>query len=155
MRCKPKNRPEKVKQIRRGDIWFVNLPLHTDSHVQGGTRPVLVYQADRINEKSPVVNVLAVTSKLKRLDLPYHVELPWIAGLPKKSMVLAEQAFTLDKSKFFNFKCTVSEETMKEVDRARRCVERSGKGHIQSRHRKKKTRYNSKDLFKTRSVVKS
>lgn len=145
----------KGKIVKRGDIWFVNLPNNLHSHVQGGTRPVLVYQADRINEKSPVVNVLAVTSKLKRLDLPYHVELPWIAGLPKKSMVLAEQAFTLDKSKLFNFKCTVSEETMKEVDRARRCVERSGKRHIQSRHRRKKIKYNSKDLFKTKSVVRS
>ena len=143
----------KEKTVKRGDIWFVNLPTNPHSHVQGGTRPVLVYQADRINEKSPVVNVLAVTSKLKRLDLPYHVELPWIAGLPRKSMVLAEQAFTLDKSKLFNFKCTVSEETMKEIDRARRCVERRGKGHIQSRHRRKKIKYDNKALFKTGSVV--
>ena len=143
----------KEKIVKRGDVWFVNLPTNPHSHVQGGTRPVLVYQADRINENSPVVNVLAVTSKLKRLDLPYHVELPWIAGLPKKSMVLAEQAFTLDKSKLFNFKCRVPEETMKQVDRARRCVERRDSGHKQSRHRRKKPRYDSNELIRTKATI--
>jgi len=143
----------KPKEVRRGDIWFVNLPMNPHSHVQGGIRSVLVYQADRLNEKSPVVNVLAVTSKLKRLDLAYHVELPWIAGLPKKSMVLAEQAFTLDKSKLFNFKCRVPEETMKKVDRARRCVERRDSGHKQSRHRNKKPRYDGNELIKTKSTI--
>lgn len=145
----------KEKVVKRGDIWFVNLPLNPHSHVQGGTRPVLVYQTDRLNEKSPVVNVLAVTSKLKRLDLGYHVELPWIAGLPKKSMVLAEQAFTIDKAKLFNFKCRVPEDTMKQVDRARRKVERRDSRHKQSRHRRKKPRYDSKELVKRKGTIRS
>ena len=140
MRCKPKNRPKKKKQIRRGDIWFVNLPMNMESHVQGGTRPVLVYQANRINEKSPVVNCLAITTKLKRLDLPYHVKLPWITGLPKKSMVLAEQAFTLDKDRLFNYKGHVPQETMKLVDRARRCVERSDISPKQTYHKSNRIR---------------
>ena len=142
-----------MKIIRRGDIWRANLPIIPGSSVQGGTRPVLIIQTDYINMRSPTVNVLAVTSQIKRTDLDYHVELPWIAGLPRKSMVLAEQAFTLDKSKLFNFKCRVPEETMKKVDRARRCVERRDSGHKQSRHRNKKPRYDRNELIKTKSTI--
>lgn len=151
MRCKPKHKPKTKKIIRRGDIWFVNLPMHPHSHVQGGTRPVLVYQADRINAKSPVVNCLAITTKLKRLDLPYHVKLPWIIGLPKRSMVLAEQAFTLDKDRLFNYKGNVPLDTMKQVDRARRYVERSDIGKKQACHNK--PIYDGNELFKTKSVI--
>jgi len=141
-------------KVKRGDVWFAVLPLKPHSHVQGGTRPVLVYQADRINEKSSVVNVLAITSKIKRLDLPYHVKLPWTPGLVKRSMVLAEQAFTLDQSKLFNYRCTLSEDVMKQVDRARRNVERGKPNPKQKRHRRRKTRYDSNDLMKKAKVKK-
>lgn len=141
------------KTVQRGDVWYTTLPMISSSSIQGGTRPVLVYQTDRINDKSPTVNVLAVTSQIKRKDLGYHVELPWIAGLPKKSMVLAEQAFTLDQGRLFNFRCTVPEKTMKQVERARRMVTRSAKGHKQSRHRRKKNRYDSKMLIEMNSTI--
>lgn len=142
------------KNVQRGDIWYADLPMITGSSIQGGTRPVLVYQTDRINGKSPTVNVLAVTSQIKRKDLGYHVELPWIAGLPKKSMVLAEQAFTLDQSRLFNFRCRVPETTMKKVERARRLITRKAGGHKQSRFKQRKPRYNSSELLRTKATVK-
>ena len=135
------------KFVRRGDIWRANLPMSTGSSVQGGTRPVLIIQTDYINMKSPTVNVLAVTSQIKRTDLDYHVELPWMPGLAKKSMVLAEQVFTLDQNSLFDFRCRVPESTMKEVDRARRLVTRRKIGHKQARHRRKRIRYSSKDFM--------
>ena len=143
-----------MKIIRRGDIWRANLPIIPGSSVQGGTRPVLIIQTDYINMRSPTVNVLAVTSQIKRTDLDYHVELPWIPGLAKKSMVLAEQVFTLDQSKLFDFRCRVPEETMKEVDRARRLVTRRRIGHKQTRHRRKKTRYSSKSFMTKKCIRK-
>ena len=143
-----------MKIIRRGDIWRANLPIIPGSSVQGGTRPVLIIQTDYINMKSPTVNGLAVTSQIKRTDLDYHVELPWIPGLAKKSMVLAEQVFTLDQSKLFDFRCRVPEETMKEVDRARRLVTRRRIGHKQARHRRKKPRYSSKSFMVKKRIRK-
>jgi mRNA interferase MazF len=142
----------KKKIIQRGDIWYADLPTISGSSIQGGRRPVLVYQTDTLNGKSPTVNVLAITSQIKRKDLGYHVELPWIAGLTKKSMVLAEQAFTLDQNRLFNFRCRLSETTMKHVERARRMVTRSTRGHKQSRHRRKKTRYSCNSLKKKATV---
>lgn len=142
----------KKKIIQRGDIWYADLPTIPGSSIQGGRRPVLVYQTDTLNGKSPTVNVLAITSQIKRKDLGYHVELPWIAGLTKKSMVLAEQAFTLDQNRLFNFRCRLSETTMKHVERARRMVTRSTRGHKQSRHRRKKTRYSCNSLKKKATV---
>lgn len=143
----------KKKTVQRGDIWYVDLPTIPGSSIQGGRRPVLVYQTDKLNDKSPTVNVLAVTSRIKRKDLGYHVELPWIAGLTKKSMVLAEQAFTLDQNRLFNFRCRVPETTMKQVERARRMVTRSDRGHKQSRHRRRKPRYSSKKIAKLRNHI--
>ena len=140
--------------VRRGDIWRANLPVMPESSVQGGIRPVLVIQTDYINIKSPTVNVLAVTSQIKRTDLDYHVELPWMPGLAKKSMVLAEQVFTLDQNKLFDFRCRVPEEAMKEVDRARRLVTRRKIGHKQARHRRRKVRYSSKALIKKKATIK-
>lgn len=144
----------KTTNVLRGDIWYASLPMIPGSSIQGGTRPVLVYQTDRINDKSPMVNVLAITSQNKRKDLGYHIELPWIAGLPKKSMVLAEQAFTLDQSRLFNFRCRVPETTMKRVERARRLVTRNGEGCKQSRHTRRKTRFRSHELLKKAITVK-
>ena len=143
----------KKDTVQRGDIWYVDLPIVPGSSIQGGRRPVLVYQTDRINDKSSIVNVLAITSQIKRKDLGYHVELPWLAGLSKKSMVLAEQAFTLDQSRLFNFRCQVPETTMKRVERARRLVTQSRTGHKQARHRRKKKRYDSRALIKDNSTT--
>lgn len=143
----------KDNEIRRGDIWFAILPRKTGSHVQGGIRPVLVYQSDYINERSPVVNVLPITTKIKRLDLACHVVIPRGAGLRKKSMVLTEQAFTLDKSDLFNFQCNLSDKTMKRVDRARRYVE-GGDTTKRPTPLKRKPKYDSKKLIEENATIK-
>lgn len=141
------------KVVQRGEIWYAHLPKQDGSSVQGGARPVIVYQTNRINERSSTVNVLAITSKLKRKDLGYHVELPWIAGLQKKSMVIAEQVFTLDQKSLFNKRCKVPDDVMKQVKRARRLVTADDDGKKQARHRRKKPRYSSKKLLQTKASI--
>lgn len=141
------------KVVQRGEIWYAHLPKKYGSSVQGGARPVLVYQTNRINERSSTVNVLAITSRLKRKDLGYHVELPWIAGLQKKSMVIAEQVFTLDQKSLFNKRCKVPDEVMKKVKRARRLVTADDEGKKQARHRRTKPRYSSKKIAKLRKSI--
>ena len=49
-----------------------------------------------------------VTNPLKRLNLPKPVLLPKLKGLPKRSMVMAEQRQTVDQKQLLNYRCKVS-----------------------------------------------
>ena len=58
-----------------------------------------------------------------QLDLKSHVLLPKVKGLPKQSVVEAEQLFTVDKSYLGEYRGKLDEKTMKRVDRAvRSCL---------------------------------
>ena len=103
--------------INRGDIYFCNLDC-TQGSEQGGVRPVLVIQNDMGNKFSPTVIVAAITSSIKKTHLPTHSVLEDVDGLPKKSVVLLEQIRTLDKTRLKNKIGTLSEKTLKKVDRA-------------------------------------
>jgi len=117
------------KEIKRGDIYYADLPEETIGSQQSGRRPVLITQNDYMNERAPTVLVAAVTSVIKRLDLMTHVLLPKDCGLPKESMVMAEQRYTLDKQCLRQYRCTLPSDVMKEVDRAIRYAEK-GKNSI-------------------------
>ena len=61
-------------RIRRGDIFIAD--LGSDSNMgneQKGTRPVVVIQNDKGNNYSPTVIVAAITSKIKKIDLPTYL----------------------------------------------------------------------------------
>ena len=112
------------KEPKRGDIFFAELPEQTVGSVQAGVRPVLITQNDRLNARAPTVLVATVTSVLKRLDLKTHILLPMIKGLPKQSMVMAEQRYTLDKQSLLQYRCHLPDDVMRRVDRAIRYAER-------------------------------
>ena len=84
-------------EIARGMIVMVDLPTGNGS-VQGGTRPAVVISNDRGNKFSPVLIVVPLTSRTKKL-LPTHhtIEHSMINGLSKTSIVLAEQIITIGK----------------------------------------------------------
>lgn len=112
--------------------------LETESgSVQAGRRPVLITQCDRLNRTSTTVLVAIVTSKLKRPDDETHVVLPMMKGLPKQSMVEAEQRKTISKSQLLEYRCTLDHQTMKRVTRALRNSEKEDNTFSQRRHRKK------------------
>ena len=123
------------KKVRRGEIYFADIPKVTRGSVQAGTRPVLITQNNWLNERAPTVIVATVTSVIKRLDLKTHVLLPMIKGLPKRSMVMAEQRYTLDKQSLLEYRCTLPDEVMKQVDRA---IHYSEAGHYSKRPYKRK-----------------
>lgn len=106
------------RDIRRGDIYYAKLPDEEIGSVQSGIRPVLITQSNRLNRTSTTVIVAIVTSKLKRPNELTHVVLPLMDGLPKQSMVEAEQRKTISKAQLLDYCCTIDEETMKEVTRA-------------------------------------
>ncbi|WP_294168220.1 type II toxin-antitoxin system PemK/MazF family toxin [uncultured Clostridium sp.] len=86
-------------RIRRGDIFMADLGNDGNmGNEQKGTRPVVIIQNDKGNNYSPTVIVAAITSKIKKINLPIHVEISNI-DLERNSVVLLEQIRTLDKRK--------------------------------------------------------
>ena len=99
--------------MKRGDVYYADLPPVVGSE-QSGCRPVLIIQNDIGNKFSPTVIVAVITSQLKSKQLPTHVEV----SLEKPSIVLLEQIKTLDKRRLKSYLCTLSEDKMREIDRA-------------------------------------
>ena len=104
----------------RGEIYRAALDPVLGSE-QGGTRPVVVVQNNVGNRYSPTVIVLAVTSRMNKARLPTHIEVPSpIGGLPRDSVILAEQVRTLDKQRLLERLGALPESVMAQVDRALR-----------------------------------
>lgn len=86
-------------QIKRGDIYYADLSPVVGSE-QGGVRPVVIVQNDVGNKYSPTVIAAAITSKINKAKLPTHIEInAETFGLPRDSVVLAEQIRTIDKKR--------------------------------------------------------
>ena len=86
-------------QIKRGDIYYADLSPVIGSE-QGGVRPVVIVQNDVGNKYSPTVIAAAITSKINKAKLPTHIEIDAETfGLPKDSVILAEQIRTIDKKR--------------------------------------------------------
>jgi mRNA interferase MazF len=85
--------------MRRGEIWWADLPA-PDGSEPGYRRPVLIVQQDDFNQ-SRISTVLAValTSNLRLSAAPGNVLLKnrW-TGLPKDSVANVSQIVTLDKA---------------------------------------------------------
>lgn len=87
---------------KRGEVWFANLGRHPDSSVQGGCRPVIILSNNIGNEHADTVNIVPMTSHLKKPELPCHTKITpdHISDkcqILENSMVLAEQVTTIDK----------------------------------------------------------
>ncbi len=56
--------------IKRGEIWIVNLNPTRGSE-QAGTRPVIVFQNDAINQFTTTLLTIPLTTNLRRAALPH------------------------------------------------------------------------------------
>lgn len=83
--------------VQRGDIFWINLETKKGSKLQGGRRPAVVISNENNNRFCDTVNVVLLTSSIKRTDLPVHVVVTGY-GLPKESMALGEQMRSIDKN---------------------------------------------------------
>ncbi|MNI56129.1 mRNA interferase EndoA [compost metagenome] len=103
--------------IRCGDIFYADLSPVVGSE-QDGIRPVLIVQNDVGNKFSPTIIGLAITSRLKT-KLPTHIPIKGLKyGLPKDSVILAEQIRTLDKSRLQSKIGRLDKPTMEKVKEA-------------------------------------
>ena len=105
-------------RIKRGDVYYADLSPVIGSE-QGGVRPVLVVQNDVGNAHSPTTIVVAITGQLTKAKMPTHVEIDNAGhGLPKHSVILAEQIRTIDKQRLKEMICHLDGNLMKDVDEA-------------------------------------
>lgn len=103
--------------FKRGEIIYVNLSPVIGSE-QDGIRPALIVQNDKGNKFSPTLIILPITSKVKKL-LPTHICINGnMFGLPKDSVILAEQIRTIDKRRILSRIGFLDEITMLKVKKA-------------------------------------
>lgn len=104
-------------KVLRGDIFYADLSPVVGSE-QSGVRPILVIQNDIGNKYSPTIIAVAITSKIKN-HMPTHIEIDGSKyGLDKKSVILAEQIRTLDKSRLKEKVGALDHETLNKVKHA-------------------------------------
>lgn len=108
-----------VQIFKRGQVWYVNDDAKSVGSIQAKSRPYLVVSNDSCNQYSPVIHMAPITSQDKK-DLPTHVTV--IDPYRKDTQtILLEQVMPksipdiISKS---TYKYTLSEEKMKEVDKA-------------------------------------
>lgn len=101
-------------EIKRGDIFYV----HSNNETPIGReiwseRPAVIVSNNAINKESPTVIVAYTTTKLQRMS-PANIEIT----NPKKSLVLCEQVYCVDKSRLYNYLGKVSEAEMNQISKA-------------------------------------
>jgi|SRR6185436_2868613 len=101
------------KLIRRGDIFWVDLPDSNGREIKD-THPALVVSNDRQNTASPLIVIMPITS-LKEGDKVFSFQVP--ITLEKKSVVLVDQIRTIDRDKFLGKIDQIGEGLMEEVER--------------------------------------
>ena len=111
-----------MKEIKRGDIVYVDLGQHPHSAVMSGTRPCVVVSNDKGNRCSNVLNVCPLGRKVPKKQNPVHVEISRedVNGyLAKRSVIYAEQAVPVDKRKVISKTGHVSNgEVLEQIDNA-------------------------------------
>lgn len=103
--------------VKRGDLYYADLSPVVGSE-QGGIRPVLIVQNNIGNKHSPTIIAAAITSQMNKAKLPTHIELDTTCGLPKDSVLLAEQIRTLDKRRLMEKIGNLEEPIMQKVNSA-------------------------------------
>jgi mRNA interferase MazF len=103
--------------MKRGDIWWANLPPPSGSG-PGYRRPVLVVQSNAFNEsKISTVLVAVITSNLALSAAPGNVRLSKSnRGLPKASVVNVSQLLTMDRGLLDKRVASLPARTMQRVD---------------------------------------
>ena len=79
-------------------IWMADLGERSGS-LQSGRRPVLIVSNDKNNRYSSVLNVIPMTTKMNKRNLPCHVEIHDYErfGLNAPSTIMVEQLTVVDK----------------------------------------------------------
>lgn len=110
----------RVRAVRRGDIWLVNLDP-TIGHEIRKTRPAIIVQNDIGNEYSPTTIVAPLTTKGLEKTYPIQVTLDEKnSNLKRPAKALLDQVRAIDKRRLIKKQGSVSKTAMSKVDEALR-----------------------------------
>ena len=100
----------------RGEVWLINWNPARGSE-QAGKRPALVIQNDIGNEKASTTIVAAISGSVKIYPMNIKVDPPE-GGLEYPSIIKTSQILTVSKERLEKKLGQISEQKMKEVNRA-------------------------------------
>lgn len=100
-------------EYHRGEIFFINEGENSGSE-QGGARPGIIVSNDVGNKHAPIVEVVYLTSREKKL-MPTHVR---IKSSPIPSIALCEQIETVYKKRIGKYLAKATMDEMKQIDKA-------------------------------------
>lgn len=102
--------------IHQGDIYWIDLGDPTASE-PGYRHPHLVIQNDLFNQsRLNTVIVCSLSSNLRRAQVPGNILLDVDeANLPKQSVVLVTQIFTVDRSQLVEYIGSVSQRRIRQI----------------------------------------
>ena len=103
--------------IKRGEIWWAELPEPTGSE-PGYKRPLIVIQSNDFNNSNiGTVVAVVITSNIHLASAPGNVLLSTKkTKLPKKSVANVSQLITVDKSFFTGKVHSLSPKLMEQID---------------------------------------
>jgi mRNA interferase MazF len=103
--------------IRRGEVWWVNLPSPSGSG-PGFLRPAVVVSADPYNSsRIGTVIVVVMTTNLSRADAPGNLRLSKReSGLKRVSVANVTQLATVDKRRLTEKVKRLPQSTMSRID---------------------------------------
>jgi len=109
--------------IRRGEVWWVDLPEPVGSE-PGYRRPAVVVQSDAYTRGDlRTVLVVLLTSNPRLGDMPGNVRLPSrMTGLPRDSVANVTQIYTADISVFLEQVGHVPPSKLRQIEAGLRMV---------------------------------
>ncbi|MBS4893795.1 MAG: type II toxin-antitoxin system PemK/MazF family toxin [Veillonella parvula] len=108
-----------MKTILKGDIWYVDLPSNGDN-LQSGRRPAIIVSNNIANKFSPVIQVVALTTKMAKAKIPTHVHLRVNEsfGIKQDSIALCEQIISINKKNLVDKIGLLDEKNLRRIDEA-------------------------------------
>src|SRR5574341_265134 len=102
--------------MEQGEIWWASLPEPAGSE-PGYSHPNVVVQNNMFNHSGiNTVIVCGLTSNLKRATIPGNVLLKsGEANLPKQSVAIVSQVFTVDKTQLGEYIGTLSKKRVRQL----------------------------------------
>jgi len=102
---------------KRGEIWLSSLDPAVGREIKK-TRPVIIVSNDRNNEFYETITIVPLTSNVQKI-YPFETYLSIAeTNLPKESKAKCDQVRTIDKKRIIKFLTAISEDKMKEVEKA-------------------------------------
>lgn len=107
-----------VTEIKIGDIIWVKLE-GGDNHIQNGVRPAIVVQNDKGNQHSPTIQVVPLTSRRNKSNLPTHclIKSSETTGLKVDSIAQCEGCRLISKQDILGKIGKVTKDDMKKISR--------------------------------------